>query len=83
MSARVVYPLRPGRPRVYQTRWGSWAMECQCVGYGRRACTWTSRPNCDSWRDAMWHAMDHLRYDHLDPLERQFLLPAYERTDHA
>lgn len=83
MSARVVYPLRPGRPRVYRTRWGSWAMECQCVGYGRNNCSWSSRPNCESWIEAMRAADSHLRFWHLDPLERQFQLPAYERTTHA
>lgn len=75
----VRYPLTPGRPRVYRRAPGAWAFECHCAPVGRSGRINQAMPNLPTHARAMWHALDHVRYAHVDPLERLYALAAYDR----
>ena len=81
---RAVYPLAPGRPRVYKLPDGRWAWECACGSYANREkqqpeYVWESRiTHAVAVSLAHWHAVSRH-----DPLEYAYHLPSHQRSTHA
>ncbi|MFF1358802.1 hypothetical protein [Streptomyces sp. NPDC058297] len=83
------FPLRPGKPLVHQRANGAWGFSCVCAGHNRpdrRAKpTISERHNCDSWKQALREAHQHVAWQHKSPaqyeveaLEAAFALPDAE-----
>lgn len=85
------FPLRPGKPLVHQRANGAWGFSCICHGHNRPDRTSKAasheRHNCDSWKQALREAHQHVAWYHKTPadyeieaLETAYNMPASERT---
>jgi hypothetical protein len=80
VTAAGRFPLVPGRPLVFRRENGAWGYSCACASHGRRGLLSSDMRNADDWAQALRNAFSHVRFFHVDPLERLFQAPAYERA---
>lgn len=85
------FPLRPGKPLIHRRANGAWGFSCICAGHNRPdliakpdGC---ERHNCDSWKQALREAHQHVAWNHKTPTQYEveapeavFALPDAERT---
>lgn len=62
------FPLRPGKPLVHRRLNGKWGFSCDCVGHNSPSLKYRrtsyARLNCDSWRQAVREAYEHVALCH-------------------